>query len=91
MKTKWKCKDGTVIKVSNMTTNHLRNVIKFLEQKFADDPYCSPCCGFATAEGDIDFDEPESYESVEEKYPVYKSMKRELDKRAKPKFDPELL
>ena len=38
--TKWTCKDGTSINITDMTTSHLRNTISFLQKKMTNDtPY----------------------------------------------------
>ena len=82
----WKCKDGREIPISEMTTEHITNSMRMLErmhkQTLMDISF--PCFQGEMAQmfAEQEFDRLMDSE-VEDLYPAYKHLRKELKKRNK--------
>lgn len=82
----WKCKDGRAVPIKDMTTDHIINSMRMLdrmhEQTQFDMPYPAFQGEMAQMYAEQEFD---AYmdSSVEDVFPIYKHLEKELLKRNK--------
>ena len=82
----WKCKDGQVIRIVDMSTDHIVNSMRILERMHTQTLLDMPCPMFqgemAQMYAEMEFD---AYmdSSVEDVYPIYGHLEKELLKRNK--------
>ena len=82
----WECKDGRVMRIVDMSTDHILNSMRMLE-RMHQEMICS--IGFPCFQGEMaqmyaeqEFDQLMD-SSVEDVYPAYKKLRKELLKRKK--------
>ena len=75
----WVTKDGRSIKIKYMTTDHIKNAIKHLHNQYEN----GLVCGGSNIDGYMLWVDKicDVYSSVEEAFPVYIDLKKELEKR----------
>lgn len=76
----WKQKDGTKIRICDMTDSHLKNSIKYLEKRamYIKDHYPFPCFGGEMAQYCAEQEFFAAMEaSVDDFFPIYSKLKEE--------------
>lgn len=79
---KWTTKNGKTLEISKMETSHILNCIKMLKRKY-DHGYIMRQFGFSDGEI-MYYDEAQediTEQSIEEVFPIYVSLKKELENR----------
>lgn len=82
----WKCKDGRTLRISDMETSHITNSMRMLErmheQRLCSMPYPDFQGEMAQMYAEQEFDAYMNA-SVEDVFPIYKHLEKELLKRNK--------
>ncbi len=81
---KWTCKNGVKIRIKDMGDKHLANTVAFLERCYQQRLDVSPPCfsgEMAQYYADMEYNDLMS-SSIEDLYPIYDDMVKELTKRA---------